>query len=75
MGLIILEFLLFAGSLFMMLLILVQRGKGGGLTGALGGMGGQGFLHDRSMGTSGRVSRKCRERHGASASMKASSSA
>ncbi|MEE2826391.1 MAG: preprotein translocase subunit SecG [Planctomycetota bacterium] len=41
MGLIILEFLLFAGSLFMMLLILVQRGKGGGLTGALGGMGGQ----------------------------------
>ncbi len=41
MGLIILEFLLFVGSFFMMLLILVQRGKGGGLTGALGGMGGQ----------------------------------
>ena len=28
-------------SCFLMLLILVQRGKGGGLTGALGGMGGQ----------------------------------
>lgn len=28
-------------SLFLILLILVQRGRGGGLTGALGGMGGQ----------------------------------
>src|SRR3954465_5658484 len=28
-------------SLFMVLVILVQRGRGGGLTGALGGMGGQ----------------------------------
>ena len=28
-------------SVFLMLIILVQRGKGGGLTGALGGMGGQ----------------------------------
>jgi preprotein translocase subunit SecG len=28
-------------SIFLMLLILVQRGRGGGLTGALGGMGGQ----------------------------------
>ena len=33
--------LLFILSLFMILLILVQRGKGGGLTGALGGPGGQ----------------------------------
>ncbi len=33
--------LLFLTSLFMILLVLVQRGKGGGLTGALGGMGGQ----------------------------------
>ena len=33
--------LLFVLSLFMILLILVQRGKGGGLTGALGGPGGQ----------------------------------
>ena len=28
-------------SVFLMLVILVQRGRGGGLTGALGGMGGQ----------------------------------
>lgn len=40
-GLTFLGFLLFGVSLFMMMLILVQRGKGGGLTGALGGMGGQ----------------------------------
>ena len=33
--------LIFILSLFMVLLILVQRGKGGGLTGALGGPGGQ----------------------------------
>jgi preprotein translocase subunit SecG len=32
---------LFAVSLFLVLLILVQRGRGGGLTGALGGPGGQ----------------------------------
>jgi preprotein translocase subunit SecG len=28
-------------SVFLILLVLVQRGRGGGLTGALGGMGGQ----------------------------------
>lgn len=33
--------LLTVTSIFLILLILVQRGKGGGLTGALGGMGGQ----------------------------------
>ncbi len=33
--------LLFLTSLFLILLVLVQRGKGGGLVGALGGMGGQ----------------------------------
>jgi preprotein translocase subunit SecG len=32
---------LFLLSLFLILLVLVQRGRGGGLTGALGGMGGQ----------------------------------
>ena len=37
----VLEFLLFSASGFMILLVLVQRGRGGGLTGALGGMGGQ----------------------------------
>lgn len=33
--------LLFLTALFLILLVLVQRGRGGGLTGALGGMGGQ----------------------------------
>lgn len=33
--------LLFLASLFLILLVLVQRGKGGGLAGAFGGMGGQ----------------------------------
>lgn len=33
--------LLMLASLFLILLILVQRGKGGGLAGAFGGMGGQ----------------------------------
>ena len=35
------EFLLFVLPLFLILLILIQRGKGGGLAGAFGGMGGQ----------------------------------
>ena len=33
--------LLFLTSLFLILLVLVQRGRGGGLSGALGGAGGQ----------------------------------
>lgn len=33
--------LMFIIALFLILLVLVQRGRGGGLTGALGGMGGQ----------------------------------
>ena len=33
--------LMFATALFLILLVLVQRGRGGGLSGALGGMGGQ----------------------------------
>jgi len=37
----VLGILMFAVSLFLVLLILVQRGRGGGLTGALGGPGGQ----------------------------------
>ncbi len=40
-GLGLFQLLLLLGSVFLILLILVQRGKGGGLTGALGGMGGQ----------------------------------
>ena len=34
-------FTLFTTSVFLILLVLVQRGRGGGLTGALGGAGGQ----------------------------------
>ena len=34
-------FLLFFTAIFLILLILIQRGKGGGLAGAFGGMGGQ----------------------------------
>jgi preprotein translocase subunit SecG len=33
--------LLFASAAFLIVLVLIQRGKGGGLAGALGGMGGQ----------------------------------
>lgn len=36
-----LKALLFLVSAFLILLVLVQRGRGGGLAGALGGMGGQ----------------------------------
>ena len=32
---------MFSSALFLILLVLVQRGRGGGLAGALGGMGGQ----------------------------------
>ena len=37
----LLMFLLCVTALFLILLVLVQRGKGGGLAGAFGGMGGQ----------------------------------
>lgn len=37
----LLMLLLSGMAVFMILLVLVQRGRGGGLTGALGGMGGQ----------------------------------
>ena len=36
----VLQILLFAVSLWLIFLVLIQRGKGGGLTGALGGSGG-----------------------------------
>ena len=41
LGQYVLGFLLFVTSVFLILLVLVQRGRGGGLTGALGGVGGQ----------------------------------
>ena len=38
---ILLLVLLFLTAIFLIVLVLIQRGKGGGLAGALGGMGGQ----------------------------------
>jgi len=37
----LLGFMLVGTSIFLILLVLIQRGRGGGLAGALGGMGGQ----------------------------------
>lgn len=37
----LIKFLMVITSLFLIVLILLQRGRGGGLAGALGGMGGQ----------------------------------
>jgi preprotein translocase subunit SecG len=42
-------------AIFMILLILVQRGKGGGLVGALGGMGGQSAFGTKAGDTFTRV--------------------
>ena len=42
-------------SLFLILLVLVQRGRGGGLTGALGGMGGQSAFGTKAGDTFTRV--------------------
>jgi preprotein translocase subunit SecG len=46
--LMLMQVLLFCVSLFLILLVLVQRGKGGGITGALGGMGGQSAFGSRA---------------------------
>ena len=43
-----LSFVLVAISLFMILLVLIQRGRGGGLAGAFGGMGGQSAFGTRA---------------------------
>lgn len=48
-------FLLSVISLFLILLVLVQRGRGGGLTGALGGMGGQSAFGTKAGDTFTRV--------------------
>ena len=40
--------LMFLAALFLILLVLVQRGRGGGLSGALGGMGGQSAFGTRA---------------------------
>jgi len=44
----LLQFALFIVSLFLVLLVLVQRGRGGGLAGALGGAGGQSAFGSKS---------------------------
>ncbi len=44
----LLTFLLVAVSFFMILLVLIQRGRGGGLAGAFGGMGGQSAFGTRA---------------------------
>jgi len=44
----LLTFLLTAVSFFMILLVLIQRGRGGGLAGAFGGMGGQSAFGTRA---------------------------
>lgn len=46
---------MFLSSLFLILLVLVQRGRGGGLTGALGGMGGQSAFGTKAGDTFTRV--------------------
>lgn len=50
-----LKLLLFLVAVFMILLILVQRGKGGGLAGAFGGMGGQSAFGTKAGDTFTRV--------------------
>ena len=47
--------LLFLMAIFLILLVLVQRGRGGGLTGALGGMGGQSAFGTKAGDTFTRV--------------------
>jgi protein translocase SecG subunit len=51
----VLTFVLCALSLFMILLILIQRGKGGGLAGAFGGAGGSSAFGSRAGDTFTRV--------------------
>ena len=50
-----LSFLMLAVSLFMILLVLIQRGRGGGLAGAFGGMGGSSAFGTRAGDTFTRI--------------------
>jgi preprotein translocase subunit SecG len=45
---VLLYIMLFLASVFMIFLVLIQRGKGGGLAGALGGMGGSSAFGTRA---------------------------
>jgi len=47
--------LMFLTSAFLILIVLVQKGKGGGLTGALGGMGGESAFGSKAGDTFTRV--------------------
>jgi len=51
----LLTIVLFLTSVFLILLVLIQRGKGGGLTGALGGAGGSSAFGSRAGDTFTRV--------------------
>jgi preprotein translocase subunit SecG len=51
----LLNFILFFVNLFLILLVLIQRGKGGGLAGALGGMGGSSPFGSRAGDTFTRI--------------------
>jgi preprotein translocase subunit SecG len=51
----LLSVLIFLTSLFLILLILIQRGRGGGLIGALGGSGGSSAFGSRAGDTFTRV--------------------
>src|SRR5262245_66615310 len=44
----VLTIVLFLASIFLILLVLIQRGKGGGLAGAFGGAGGQSAFGSRA---------------------------
>jgi preprotein translocase subunit SecG len=52
---ILLNIVFFVGSLFLILLVLIQRGKGGGLAGAFGGMGGSSAFGTRAGDTFTRI--------------------
>lgn len=52
---ILLNIVFFVGSLFLIVLVLIQRGKGGGLAGAFGGMGGSSAFGTRAGDTFTRI--------------------
>jgi preprotein translocase subunit SecG len=51
----LMNFVLILSSLFMILLVLIQRGKGGGLSGAFGGAGGSSAFGSRAGDTFTRI--------------------
>jgi preprotein translocase subunit SecG len=51
----VLNFVLFLAGIFLILLVLIQRGKGGGLAGAFGGAGGSSAFGSRAGDTFTRI--------------------